>query len=41
MQLTTQLRKRGAVPEVLARQTFEAAKEELDKIGKKREQLSQ
>lgn len=40
-QVTAALRKRGAVPEEFARQTLEAAKEELEKNHKKLEQLSQ
>jgi putative membrane protein len=40
VQTTTELRQRGAVPEVYARQTVEAAKEELEKNRKKSEQLS-
>jgi hypothetical protein len=40
-QLTMQLRRRGAVPEVYARQTLEAANEELEKSRKKSEQPSQ
>jgi hypothetical protein len=39
-QLTTELQQRGAVPEVYARQTLEAANEELEKSRKKSEQPS-
>jgi putative membrane protein len=39
-QVTRELRQHGAVPEVYARQTLEAAEEELEKIRKKSEQLS-
>jgi hypothetical protein len=39
--LTTELRQRGAVPEMYARQALDAAKEELDQTRRKREQLSQ
>jgi hypothetical protein len=40
-QLTTNLRQGGAVPEMYVRQVLKAAKEELEKTRKKREQLSQ
>ena len=41
MQLTTEVRQRGAVPEEYARQIVEAAQKELDETRKKREQVSQ
>jgi outer membrane PBP1 activator LpoA protein len=41
VQLTSELRQRDAVPEEYARQTLDAAREELDKTSKKLEQLSE
>jgi hypothetical protein len=40
-ELTAELRQGGAVPDVYARQTLEATKEELEKTRKKRQELSQ
>jgi hypothetical protein len=38
--LTAELRQRDMVPERYARQTIDMAKEELEKIGRKRERLT-
>ena len=39
--LTTELWRSGAVPAIYARQTLEAASQELEKVRRKLEQLSQ